>query len=62
MTGYLQKQKLARSQYRPRREDPSGAQVLHSTESPPDQNGPDIGAENVAKWMTRPMVVAEAWS
>lgn len=50
---YLELHPPARSQYRrPRRAEPSGAIVVHTAENAPDLDGPDGGAEGVARFIS----------
>lgn len=52
ITPHLRSNPPKRSQFRsPRRAKPSGAIVVHTSESPADTVGPDRGAENVANYM-----------
>lgn len=51
MPGFLQQHALARSQYRPRRSEPTGGIAVHSAENITDLVLPDGGAEAVARYM-----------
>lgn len=48
---YLVDHRPAKTQYRARRARPTGLIVVHTAESHPDEQGPDTGAENVARFI-----------
>jgi hypothetical protein len=52
MAAYLVENPPRRSQYRkPRRSKPTGTVVLHTAENAPDLVPPDLGAENIARFI-----------